>query len=206
MGNILKRLWHPTKMDVLGARYFFGFLCPFILAIIVFLPSLVILAGILMIAAFATRVVIVARAASTLPVDDDLIEKYRSVTPQKRRTHRYFSLFLPLVGLVMLVVAPKYLYVGFGIMVFFGLATMSYADLPTWLLVPLSSLYVLAPLTISGLQAGYGAVLMCLLAAVFVYPETLAVFLALNKFAASGLTANHSLQSDGANSSVGIPD
>ena len=206
MGNILKRLWHPTKMDVLGARYLFVFLCPFILAVIVFLPSLVILAGILMIASFAIRAVIVVRAASTLPVEDDLIGKYRNVKPQKRRFHKYLSLFLPAVSLVTLIVAPRYFYVGFGIMAFFGLASMSYADLPMWLFVPLSSLYIIAPLTISGLQAGHNAVLVFLLIAVFIYPETLAAFLELNKLAASGRAANHSLQSDGANSSVGFPD
>ena len=193
-------------MDVLGARYLFVFLCPFILAVIVFLPSLVILAGILMIASFAIRAVIVVRAASTLPVEDDLIGKYRNVKPQKRRFHKYLSLFLPAVSLVTLIVAPRYFYVGFGIMAFFGLASMSYADLPMWLFVPLSSLYVIAPLTISGLQAGHNAVLVCLLIAVFIYPETLATFLELNKLAASGRAANHSLQADGANSSVGFPN
>ena len=191
-------------MDVLGARYLFVFLCPFILAVIVFLPSLVILAGILMIASFAIRAVIVVRAASTLPVEDDLIGKYRNVKPQKRRFHKYLSLFLPAVSLVTLIVAPRYFYVGFGIMAFFGLASMSYADLPMWLFVPLSSLYVIAPLTISGLQAGHNAVLVFLLIAVFIYPETLAAFLELNKLAASGRAANHSLQADGANSSVDL--
>jgi hypothetical protein len=206
MGNILKRLWYPTKMDVIGARRFYGFLCPFIVVIIVFFPSFVVVAGILIIAAFAIRAVIVVRAASTLPVDGDVMAKYRSVTYRKRVFHKYLSLFLPLASLVTLAVIPKYFYICFGSMAFFALASMSYADLTTWLFVTLSSLYVIASVILSWIQAGFSTVLVCLIIANFIYPEVLAAFLELNKLAASGRTANQSLQTDGANSSVSFPD
>ena len=84
MKNIFKRLWFPTKLDNIGARYIYNFMLPILLLLSVFFKNMVLIV-IIMMCTFVIRAIIIVRSSITLPLNGDFTEKYEAITLKKRK-------------------------------------------------------------------------------------------------------------------------
>jgi hypothetical protein len=120
----MKRLWFPTEDDVNLSRIVMYIAVPAMLLLsmaITFLIPRVSAIGmnmtiVLLAAMILLRGLVMIRGASTLPVAEDDIEKYKAISKRYRQTCKAIVFILPLASLLLLVFKPDLFLFGLGIL------------------------------------------------------------------------------------------
>jgi hypothetical protein len=124
----MKRLWYPTEDDVNMARIAIYITVPIILVVslvITFLiPRVSVIGMNVALALFALvmllRGLVMIRGASTLPIEEADIEKYKAISKQYRQVCKTVGVILPFASTLLLLFKRDLFPFGFGVSAIFS--------------------------------------------------------------------------------------
>lgn len=180
MTKLIRRIWFPTKQDILLSSRIYPSLLPIILIGNVFV-SLPTITMILVIIAFTLQATVLVRGARTLPIEKDFENKYSEISGKKRKINMYISLFLPLFSTVFIPIIPNYFFIIFIVAIAIAITAMVYSGFNTALFCSVSLLYLIVTFVIFALQGNFRGFILLFIFVFLGLPYLFSFFVKINR-------------------------